>query len=140
MIQITDTVSIEEHEIKEEFIRSSGPGGQNVNKVATTVQLRFDIRNSSLPDDIREHLLQLAGRRVNEAGELIVTARRFRTQARNREDAINRLVDLIRKASQQPKPRKKRKPSFAAKQQRLEEKRRLSQKKQWRRFDPESSS
>jgi len=137
MIQITDTISIDENEIHEDFIRSSGPGGQNVNKVATTVQLRFDVRNSpSLPDDIRERLVQLAGRRMTESGELIITARRFRTQARNREDALNRLIELIRKATQKPKPRRRRKPSLVTKQRRLGEKRKRSEIKQQRRFDP----
>jgi ribosome-associated protein len=136
MIQITDTISIDENEIHEDFIRSSGPGGQNVNKVATAVQLRFDVRNSpSLTDDVRDRLVQLAGRRMTENGELIISAQRFRTQARNREDALNRLVELIRKAAQKPKPRRKRKPSPIARQRRLEEKRKRSEKKQQRKFD-----
>jgi len=136
MIQITDHIAIDEAEIREDFIRSTGPGGQNVNKVATAVQLRFDVRNSaSLPDDVRERLVRLAGRRITESGELVITARRFRTQARNRDDALNRLIELIRKASQKPKPRRRRKPSLLAKQRRLEEKRKRSEKKRQRRFD-----
>ena len=137
MIQITDKISIDEKEIHEEFIRSSGPGGQNVNKVATTVKLRFNVRNSScLPDDVRERLIQLAGKRINETGELIITARRFRTQARNREDAHNRLIELIRKAAKKPRTRRKRKPSLTARLNRLAEKRKRSEIKQQRRFHP----
>ena len=136
MIQVTDTISIDESEIQEEFVRSSGPGGQNVNKVATAVQLRFNVRNSpSLPDEVRERLMQLAGRRMTESGELIISARRFRTQSRNREDALNRLIELIRKATQKPKPRRKRKPSLISKQRRLEEKRKRGEIKKQRRFD-----
>lgn len=138
MIEITDTLSIDENEFEEVFIRSSGPGGQNVNKVATAVQLRFDVQNSpSLPDDVRDRLVRLAGKRMTENGELIITAKRFRTQARNREDALNRLINLISKASQQPKPRRRKRPSQAAKKKRLEEKRKISEKKQQRKFDPD---
>lgn len=139
MIQITDTISIDENEIREQFIRSSGPGGQNVNKVATAVQLRFDIKNSlSLPDDVRERLIHLAGKRVTENGELIITARRFRNQFRNREDAFNRFVELVRKASQTPKARRKKKFSFTTRLNRLQEKRKRSTIKQQRKFDPGS--
>jgi ribosome-associated protein len=137
MIQITENISIDESEIHEEFIRSSGPGGQNVNKVATAVQLRFDIKNSpSLPEEVRERLAKLAGKRLTESGEVIITAKRFRTQGKNREDALNRLLELIRKATLMPKPRKKRKLSLISKQRRLDEKRKMSKKKQQRRFDP----
>jgi len=139
MIKINDYISIDESEIHEEFIRSSGPGGQNVNKVATAVQLRFDVINStSMPDDVRQRLIQLGGKKITEKGELILTARRFRTQAQNREDALNRLVLLIQKATQKPKPRLKKKPSLASKRRRLEEKRKKSEIKQQRRFNPES--
>ena len=133
MIYITRTIAIDEREIQQEFIRSSGPGGQNVNKVATAVQLRFDVRNSpSLPDDVRERLVRLAGRRFTEDGLLIIDARRFRTQERNRQDAIDRLVELIRKASEKPKPRRKTRPTLASKRRRLETKRRRGKTKRTR--------
>ena len=134
MIYITPTISIEEREIQEEFIRSSGPGGQNVNKVATAVQLRFDVGNSSsLPDDVRERLIRLAGRRVTEGGVLIIDARRFRTQERNRQDAMDRLLQLIRKATEKPKPRRKTRPTVASKMRRLETKRTRGKTKRMRR-------
>jgi ribosome-associated protein len=133
MIQITPAIAIAESEIALEFIRASGPGGQKVNKVATAVQLRFDVRNSSsLPDDVRERLGRLAGKRMTEDGVLIIEARRFRTQERNRQDAIDRLVALIRKAAQKPKPRRKTKPTAQSKRRRLEAKRRQSEKKRLR--------
>jgi ribosome-associated protein len=135
MITITDTLSIDEQYIHEDFIRSSGPGGQNVNKVSTAVQLRFDVRNADLPEDVRERLTQLAGTRMTADGELIIDARRFRTQERNRKDALERLIALIQKATERPKKRRPTKPSHAAKQRRLEAKRRRSQLKQHRRFD-----
>ena len=133
MIRVTRTIAIDECEIREEFIRASGPGGQNVNKVATAVQLRFDVnRSASLPDDVRERLVRLAGRRITGDGELIITARRYRTQQRNRQDAKDRLVELIRKAAKKPKPRRKTKPTLASKKRRLETKRRQSQTKRMR--------
>lgn len=134
MIKITPTISIDESEFQEEFIRASGPGGQNVNKVATAVQLRFDVSKSpSLPDDVRERLIRLAGRRITEDGVLIIDARRFRTQERNRQDAIHRLVELIRNAVEKPKPRRKVKPTRESKRSRLEAKRRHSETKRMRR-------
>ena len=134
MIQITPTIAIDEKEIQQDFIRASGPGGQNVNKVSTAVQLRFDVGNStSLPDDVRERLVRLAGRRITEAGILIIDARRFRTQERNRQDSINRLVELIRKASERPKPRRKRPLTLASKRRRLDTKRRRGETKRTRR-------
>jgi len=136
MIRVTDTIAIDEKEIQEEFVRASGPGGQNVNKVATAVQLRFDVANSSLPDGVRERLIRLAGRRLTEDGVLIIAARRFRTQERNRQDAIDRLVELIRKAAEKPKARRKTKPSKAAEVRRLESKHRQSEKKRLRRSLP----
>jgi ribosome-associated protein len=139
MLQVTDTITIEEREIQLEFIRASGPGGQKVNKVATAVQLRFDVRNSpSLPEEVRTRLIGLAGSRVTEAGVLIINARRYRTQERNREDALDRFVELVRQAAKTPQQRKKSKPTLASKMRRLEIKRRLSEKKRMRRYDPSS--
>jgi len=133
MIYITPTIAIDESEIKQEFIRSSGPGGQNVNKVSTAVQLRFNVANSpSLPDDVRKRLAHLAGRRITEDGELIIHARRFRTQERNRQDAFDRLVKLIRKASERPKVRRKTRPTLESKRRRLEAKRHRSEAKRMR--------
>ena len=133
MIRVTDAIAIDEREIQEDFVRSSGPGGQNVNKVATAVQLRFDVANSpSLPDDVRQRLVRLAGKRITERGLLIVEASRFRTQERNRKDAIDRLVNLIRKAAEKPKARRRTKPTLASRQRRLEAKRRQSQAKRLR--------
>ncbi|MEE8568283.1 MAG: alternative ribosome rescue aminoacyl-tRNA hydrolase ArfB [Anaerolineales bacterium] len=137
MIQITPAIEINEREIQLEFIRASGPGGQKVNKVATAVQLRFDAANSpSLPDEVRRRLIRLAGKRMTEDGVLVIHARRFRSQDRNRRDAIDRLIALIRKASIQPKPRLKTKPSKASKERRLEAKRRRSRTKHKRQYDP----
>ena len=134
MIRITSSIAIEEKEIVCDFVRSSGPGGQNVNKVATAVQLRFDVKNSpGLTDGVRNRLIRLAGRRISERGILIVEAKRFRTQEKNRQDALDRLVTLIRKAVQKPKPRKKTKPTKASKERLLAAKRHRSRIKRMRR-------
>jgi ribosome-associated protein len=125
MIEITPSIAIAESELEEEFIRSPGPGGQNVNKVSSAVQLRFDVAHSpSLPEDVRQRLMTLAGRRLTTEGVLLITARRFRTQERNRQDARVRLIELVRRAAEPPKTRRPTRPSRAAKARRLEEKRR----------------
>jgi ribosome-associated protein len=138
MIRITGTITIDEKEIHEQFIRASGPGGQNVNKVNTAVQLRFDVAHSrSLPEDIRERLTRLGGKRMTKEGYLIIDARRFRTQEQNRQDAVARLVGLIRQAAQRPQIRKRTRPTLASKERRLESKHRRSKIKELRRAEPE---
>jgi ribosome-associated protein len=130
MLYITSDISIDEREICEEFVRSSGPGGQNVNKVATAVKLRFDVLHSpSLPDEVRRRLIHLAGKRLNRKGELIIDARRFRTQEKNRRDAVDRLIRLVRNATRKPKPRFRTKPTRASREHRLEVKHRRSEVK-----------
>jgi ribosome-associated protein len=137
MIQVTHSIAIDEAELQESFIRASGPGGQNVNKVESAVQLRFDVRNSpSLPEDVKARLERLAGSRLTNDGVLIITAQRFRTQDRNREDAQARLVDLIRQATERPKPRRPTRPTLASKKRRLEAKGRRSEIKKGRGAKP----
>lgn len=127
MIRITDEISIGENEIKEEFIQASGPGGQNVNKVASAVQLRFDVKNSpSLSDDVRNRLIQISGKRISSEGVLLINARRFRDQIKNRKDAIDRLIELIQKAAEIKKKRVRTGPSIVSRIKRLEAKRRRS--------------
>ena len=134
MINITPEIAIDKNEIKFQFIKASGPGGQNVNKVATAVQLRFDVKNSSsLPDGVRIRLVRLAGKRITESGVLIIEAKRFRKQEHNRQDAIDRLVQLIRKASEKPKTRIKTKQTRASKERLLAAKRHRSKIKRMRR-------
>jgi len=138
MIRVTGTITIDEEEIHQQFIRASGPGGQNVNKVATAVQLRFDAAHSpSLPEDVRERLTRLAGKRMTKEGFLIIDARRFRTQEQNRRDAVARLVGLIRQAAQRPKIRKRTRPTQASKERRLEGKHRRAKIKHLRRAEME---
>ena len=134
MIRVTDTIFLDEREISEEFVRSSGPGGQNVNKVSTAVQLRFSVAGSpSLPEGVRVRLMKLAGKRITSEGILVIDAQRFRTQLRNRQDAIQRLLDLIRKAAEKPRLRRRTKPPAGAKERRLEVKRMRSRIKKQRR-------
>jgi len=134
MIEITKSIAIDEGELEFEFVRSPGPGGQNVNKVSTAAQLRFDITaTASLSDDVKQRLAKLAGRRVTADGVLIIQAHRYRTQGKNRQDALDRFVDLVRLAAVPPKVRRKTKPSAAAKRRRLDNKRRTSLAKQRRR-------
>ena len=139
MIRITEALLIPEGEIRERFIRSSGPGGQNINKVATAVQLRFDVRASpSLPDAVRERLVRLAGRRMTGEGVLIIEARRFRTRERNREDARERLAGLIRKASEPARLRRETRPTRKSRERRLCSKHQRSRVKQARKAVPSS--
>jgi ribosome-associated protein len=132
MIEITPSLQIDERELQIDFIRSSGPGGQNVNKVATAVQLRFDVYASSLPSDVKSRLIHLAGNRITSEGVLLIEAKRFRTQEQNREDVIQRFIELVRRALVKPKERKKTKPTQASKEERLKEKKRRAEIKRMR--------
>ena len=133
MIRVTDRISLDDREIKEKFVRSSGPGGQNVNKTSTAVELRFDVKSSpSLPERVRSRLMRLAGSRMNADGILVIDARQFRTQEANRKDALVRLATLIRKASEEPRLRKKTRPSAGSKERRIQAKRRRADVKRTR--------
>ena len=137
MIPVSDTLAIDERAITERFIRASGPGGQNVNKVATAVRLRLNVEAAELPDEVRARLIRLAGKRLNQDGELVVTAQRYRTQERNRAAALATLIGLIRRAEPPPTRRVPTQPSAAARRRRLEAKARRSRIKQRRADRPE---
>ncbi len=122
MIQITPSFAIDESELQFAFVRASGPGGQNVNKVATAAQLRFDVSRSSLPDEVKERLQRIAANRITSDGELLIEAKKFRTQEQNREDAIRRLIELMQRAFHKPRARKKTQPTQASQEKRLKEK------------------
>ena len=133
MIQVTPSIALDESEISEEFVRAAGPGGQNVNKVSTAVQLRFDVLHSpSLPEDVRTRLIRLAGKRMTDEGVIVILAKQHRTQLQNRAEATTQLIELIRKATEKPKPRHKTRPTLASKQRRLEGKKQRSEIKQIR--------
>ena len=138
MIRITDRIALGEHELEERFVRASGPGGQNVNKLSTAVQLRFDVRNSpSLPDDVRRRLEKLAGSRLTNDGVIVLIAQSQRSQKRNREEALERLVELVREAAHRPTPRVKTRVSRAAKRRRVDDKKHHGAVKSLRRGRPD---
>ena len=137
-IAVTPTISIDESELDERFVQASGPGGQNVNKVSSAVQLRFDIRQSpSLSEEVRQRLLKLGGSRVSSEGMLVIEARRFRSQEENRLDALRRFVTLVQKALEKPKIRKPTRPGVTAKAARLSDKKRRGELKRIRHYNPD---
>jgi ribosome-associated protein len=122
VLEITPSFSIDENELQLSFVRASGPGGQNVNKLATAVQLRYDVESSSLPADVIDRLKHLAGKKITDEGVLLIEAKKYRTQEQNREDALNRFSELVRRSFEKPKARTKTKPTKASKEKRLKEK------------------
>jgi ribosome-associated protein len=137
MIHVTSSISIDERELEERFIRASGPGGQNVNKLSTAVQLRFDVRRSpNLPADVRARLERLAGKRLTNDGVLVIIAQRHRTQERNRQDALDRLIELIRRAAVPPVPRRPTRPTAGSRERRLQSKKQRSNIKGLRQGKP----
>jgi ribosome-associated protein len=141
MIRVNAQIELDEREIQEDFVRASGPGGQNVNKVSTAVQLRFDVaRSPSLPEPVRERLMKLAGRRLTLDGVLIIEAERYRSQRRNRDDALERLLELIREACEVDKPRRPTRPTLASQKRRLEGKQRRGETKKLRTQKPRHDS
>lgn len=138
MIEVTSRIHLDEREIKESFIRASGPGGQNVNKVSSAVELRFDARNSpSLPEGVRERLMKLAGRRLTLGGEIVITAQSHRSQEMNRADALEKLLELIRAATIVPKARRKTKPTKSSQLKRMDSKAKRGDVKRLRKSRPE---
>ena len=137
MIRVNAQIELDEREIQEDFVRASGPGGQNVNKVSTAVQLRFDVaRSPSLPDPVRARLMALAGHRLTQDGVLILSAERYRSQRRNRDDALERLIELIREACEAETPRRPTRPTLASKKRRLDSKQRRGETKKLRGLKP----
>jgi len=132
MLEITPSLQIDERELQIDFVRASGPGGQNVNKVATAAQLRFDVRGSALPEEVKARLIHLAGKRITSEGFLLIEAKRFRSQEQNRADAIQRFMELVRRSLVPPKARRKTKPTAASKEERLKEKKRRAEIKKLR--------
>jgi ribosome-associated protein len=141
MIRVNARIELDEREIQEDFVRASGPGGQNVNKVSTAVQLRFDVaRSPSLPEPVRARLVALAGRRLTQDGVLILSAERYRSQRRNRDDALERLLALIREACEVAPPRRPTRPTLGSQKRRLEGKQRRGETKKLRGSKPGSDS
>jgi ribosome-associated protein len=137
MLRISRDIAIDENDLDIAFVRASGPGGQNVNKLSTAAQLRYDIARANLPPDMRARFVRIAGTRLTKDGVVVIHAQRFRTQERNRQDAVDRLLEMLREASIRPVPRRATKPTFASKQRRLEGKKRRSdvKSKRGRPFD-----